>query len=187
MFRRTLLLATMISAVSMLGNQAEASFSITTALTTDTTPAGLNLTYTTGSLQNAPAPTPTGGISFNFLNLNYGGSTFTGSGVLTLAGTFSIDNNGATGTGSFTEMLSYNLSNGYGNLSVVSSSISAGPIAGVSFAPILFASPTLSDGAPSTGNLSSVVSAAVPEPASLSMLGLGVAALGFVASRRRAA
>lgn len=183
MIRRSLLIASVVAALSFVGSSAQAAFSVTLT-ETDNAPAGLNLTFTTSTLTNAPVPTPTGGVSYNFLNINYGGSTFTGAGTITISGVFTVVNGSLTGTGNYSATLAYNVSGGFGNLTLQSASITPGTIAGVNFAPISFTSPTLADGTVSSGNLSTTVSA-VPEPASMAMLGLGLAGVGFVAKRRR--
>ena len=125
---RNLLVASSLVAVSFFGGQARAAFTITTTLdNASPAPAGFMLTFAPNPLNNAPAPTPSGGVSYNFVNINYAGSTFTGMGNFTVSGTLMVNNNGVTGSGTFTEMLSYNVVNGFGNLNVVSSSITAGP------------------------------------------------------------
>ena len=197
MIRRSFLTAFCVAALSLVGDRAEAAFTITASVNTPTfvaatgtapTAAILGLTFMPANLTNGPTPTPTSGISYNFLNITYDGtSTFTGSGTITLTGTLGINNNNATGTSTFTEVLTYNFTNGTGTLSATApGTIVPSVLAGVTFGPIAFAAPTILAGSSSTGNLSSVVTAAaVPEPASAVMLGLGLAGAGFVAAKRR--
>ena len=197
MIRRSFLTAFCVAALSLVGDRAQAAFTISASVntpsitaTTGTTPSmtDLGLSFMPANLTNAPTPTPTSGISYNFLNITYSGaSTFTGSGTITLTGSLAVNNGGATGTSTFTEVLTYNFTNGTGTLSATApGTILPATSAGVTFGPIAFAAPTILAGSTSTGNLSSVVTAAaVPEPASAVMLGLGLAGAGFVAAKRR--
>lgn len=185
MLRRSFFLGTLACCLAASASDARAAFSIVTMLTSTPTPATA-LTLVPNSISNAPVPTPTGGIGFNFLDINYAGSTATvGPTTFTVTGTFSVNNGGVLGTGSFSETFTYTLVGGFGSLVAGPSSITA-TVAGVNFSPILFASPTLADGTPSTGNLSTVLTA-VPEPSSLALCGIA-SLLGLGAwTRRRSA
>jgi hypothetical protein len=170
------------------GPDARAAFSITTTLTSPSDPMTA-LTVSPHNLTNALTPAPAGGIGFNFLDINYAGSSATlGPVSFTVTGTFTIDNGGVTGTGSFSETFTYTLVNGFGTLAATAASITP-TVAGINFSPTMFASPTFADGQPSSGNLSTVLTtAAVPEPSSLALCGVaGVAGLAVASHRRKRA
>ncbi len=195
MIKRSVLFAATAAVLSFV-TQANADYSVT--------PSGL----TPASFGTAPAtnftfqiPTTTGGSPtqpgfdgfaqpFNVINVAEPNAMLGSTGSFTLSETITIT--GGTGTpGNVVGTLSgtFSFQNATSTFTGATFTPNAGSF-GFTVSAITYTQPSVGsvNGASNSGNISlTVTPTAVPEPASIAMLGLGLVGVGFNAYRRRAA
>ncbi|WP_435018786.1 PEP-CTERM sorting domain-containing protein [Tundrisphaera sp. TA3] len=186
MLKRSFLAAAALACLSFTG-VAKADYTLTLSGLNPTTftPAG-------GSRFDfaIPSATQTGSVAqtFNVINVALPSATGAGGGTVTLSETFSIVGSGST-PGSLTGTLTGTFTVS-GALSSFSGSFTNLVGTGFTVSGISYAAPSAGStiGSATSGNVSFIITpTAVPEPASVAMVGLGLASVGGLALRRRRA
>jgi hypothetical protein len=190
----TLTALTTVACLS-LGDRAHATYTITpTIVSPAVNPA--NLTFSVLPLTNSPIPTPSLGTQYSWMTVAVANTPTLNvtNETVNYDVKFNVVDNATLATSSFEIFgtLVLNLTSGTGSLqNTFSAPIPTGFLLGaipftVTPPPLAYSGPTLNNGSADTARFSLILNA-VPEPASVVMMGLGVVmagSLGYVHRRR---
>jgi hypothetical protein len=181
MTKRSFLAAAVVAALSFVGTSAQAAFTYSTT----TTPLAAAVAGVTFTFVDQPATTVPGTVGIPNVNINSSG-TNVGTGTFNMNTVITVTVNGVSGF--FTETASYTVSDGVYQANSVGFT---GPTSIVVDGSVFtISTPQATSGTVGINTNNGAISAriqqtVVPEPASLAMVGLGLASVGGLALRRR--
>lgn len=190
MIKRSVLFAATVAALSFVA-QANADYSVTESNLnpgSSTTQFPNNTAFTF----SVPTPNPQTGTdgfaqSFNVINVTEGAPMMGMTAMFTLSETLTIVGTGTT-AGSVTGTLSgtFSIMNALSTFTNVTFTQTSG--SGFTVGSFTYSPPSPNSTSSNAGNIGVVITpTAVPEPASIAMVGLGLAGVGFTTYRRRRA